>query len=193
MNEAFEIALLVLTCLVAVVLTAVRMPGTWIIVAAALLYGWLNDWQRMTPAWIIVLAGIAAVGEIVELIASFVSARRGGATRQAAWGGLIGGFLGMFLFSLPLPIIGTFIGAIIGCFVGAALTEVVIHNEIQRSARVGFFSAVGFVIGAVTKVALATAMTGITTIVVVWPRAVEQTPAPAELHVPAAVQPQTVP
>lgn len=170
MSEAAGIILLVLVCLAAVVATAVRLPGTWVIVAAAFVYGWLDGWERISVTWVLVLAGLAAVGELVELILSFLTARRAGATRQAAWGGLIGGFLGMFFLSVPLPLIGTFIGAILGCFAGAAITEIWIHNQIQRGARVGVFSAIGFAVGAAAKVGLALAMAGITTVVVVWPK-----------------------
>jgi hypothetical protein len=171
LGEAAEIAVLILICLVGVVCTAVRLPGTWLIVAAAAGYGWLNGWERMTVTWVLILAGIAAVGEAIELLASVVTARRAGATKQAAWGGLVGAILGMFFLSVPLPILGTFIGAVLGCFAGAALTEVFIHNQLGKGARVGFFSAVGFAIGAATKVGLAVAMAGITIIVVAWPRA----------------------
>jgi hypothetical protein len=173
MGEAAAIALLILVCLISVLATAFRLPGTWMIVVAALVYGWFDGWERISVTWILILAGLALLGEAIELLAAFVTARRAGATRQAAWGGLIGGILGMFLLSVPLPLLGTFIGAILGCFIGAAITEVVIHHGVQQSARVGFFSAIGFAIGAAAKVGLALAMAGITTIVVLWPQAAE--------------------
>jgi uncharacterized protein YqgC (DUF456 family) len=118
-----------------------------------------------------VLAGIALVGEAVELIASVITARRAGASKQAAWGGLIGGFVGMIVLSPPLPIIGTFLGAIFGCFLGAAVAEMWVRNHLTQGARVGYFAAMGFVIGAATKIGLALAMAGITIIRVLWPTA----------------------
>jgi uncharacterized protein YqgC (DUF456 family) len=169
--EAAGIVALIIVCLVAILLTVIRMPGTWLIVVAALIFAWLTGWERMPPAWIGLLAGIALLGEGVELLASVITARRAGATKQAAWGGLIGGFLGMLVLSPPLLIIGTFLGAILGCFLGAAVAEMWMRNHVRQGARVGFFSAVGFVIGAATKIGLAMAMAGITIIRVLWPTA----------------------
>lgn len=171
MAIAAGIAALILVCLISVLLTVFRLPGTWIIVIAALVFGWLTGWERMPLVWVGVLAGIAAVGEIVELIASVITARRAGGTKQAAWGGLLGGFAGMILLSPPLPIIGTFLGAILGCFLGAAAAEMWMRNHLGHGAKVGYFAAMGFVIGAVTKIGLAVAMAGITIIRVLWPPA----------------------
>ena len=96
-----------LMSLAGVLLTFLRLPGTWLIVAVGAGYGWLTDWQRISVGWVGLLAGIAILGELVELLASALIARGAGASRQASWGGMIGGIVGMFVFSLPLPIVGT--------------------------------------------------------------------------------------
>lgn len=149
--------------LVSVLLTAVRLPGTWLMAAVTAGYAWWTQWE-VIPLWVVlVLVGIASVGEVVEQLTSVFTARRAGASRQAAWGGLIGGFLGMIFLSflVPIPVIGTVIGALVGCFAGAMITELAVKPEIVASARVGAFSALGFVLGMVTKLALAMAMAGI--------------------------------
>ena len=171
MGEAAGIAVLIIICVVSVLLTVIRLPGTWLIVIAALVFGWLTGWERMPPVWVGVLAGMALVGEAIELVASVITARRAGGTRQAAWGGLIGGLVGMLVLSPPLPIIGTFLGAILGCFLGAAAAEMWMRNHLRQGARVGYFAAMGFVIGAATKIGLAMAMAGITTVRVILPSA----------------------
>ena len=163
MWEIITIAAMIVCCLLAVVLTAVRLPGTWLIVTVAIAYGWWADWQRVeiVIAWL--LLGLAVIGEALELLTSVLTAKRAGATRQAAWGGLAGGLLGMFFLSflVPVPVVGTMIGALVGCFAGAALAELWMRREIGQGAKVGFFSAIGFALGAAAKIAIALVMSGI--------------------------------
>jgi uncharacterized protein YqgC (DUF456 family) len=121
-------------------------------------YGWLTGWDRVRPWLIAVLLAAAVVGELVEFGMSMVSARSAGASRRAGWGALIGGIAGMFVFSLPLPFFGTMFGALAGCFVGALIAELTVRPEFYHGARVGTFSAIGFVVGLVSKIALAMIM-----------------------------------
>jgi uncharacterized protein YqgC (DUF456 family) len=165
------IAILLLVSLIGVILTAVRLPGTWLILIAAGVYGWTTEWQRVTVALLLILAGVAVVGELIELFASMVTAKKAGASRQAAWGALLGGFVGMFIFTIPVPIIGTIIGAILGCFCGALIGETMAQRKLSESTRVGYFSALGFVLGMAAKLAIALVMTVILTTSVVCSRA----------------------
>lgn len=147
-------------CAVGVVMTALHLPGTWLIVATALAYGWWTDWAELGVVTIAVLGGMAALGEAVEVLASVVTARRAGATSQAGWGALIGGFVGMLFLSflVPIPLIGTMVGALVGCFGGALLAELAMKKRLAHGAKVGVFAAIGFVLGTVTKLALAMVM-----------------------------------
>ncbi len=184
MTDIAAIVVLILLCLTGVVITVVRLPGTFLILLAAIGYSWWHEWERITLVWLLVLGGIALLGEVVDLLASLVTTRRAGGSRQAAWGGLIGAILGMIFLTVPMPLIGTFFGAIAGCFIGAAVAEILVHNRVGHGARVGIFSAIGFAIGAATKIGLAVAMAGLTIVVAVWPRSTtlkplaDQTPAP---------------
>lgn len=152
---------LTLACCIGILLTVFRLPGTWLIIAAAGIYQWLAVDEG--GGWIIlaILVGLAVIGEVGELLASVITSKKAGASRQAAWGGLIGGFVGMFLFSLPLPVIGTLAGAVIGCFVGALIVEWRVRGKLGQGAKVGVFSAIGFVLGAVFKLAVALMMAGL--------------------------------
>lgn len=169
-----------LACVIGVVMTVVRLPGTWLIVTVAVGLGWWSDWQRVALWIIAILVTAAVVGEVLELLSSVLMARRAGASRQAAWGGLIGGFLGMFLLSflVPIPLIGTMIGALLGCFLGATLTELSVRKKLGQGTKVGFFSALGFVMGTVTKMAIALVMSGLLLTATVFSG--RSAPAPAE-------------
>jgi len=163
MNEILVIGLLVLACLVGVAMTAIRLPGTWLIVASAAGYAWSEGWPRASLTLLGILTGIALLGEGIEILASVVTARRAGASRKAAWGGMLGGILGMIFLSflVPIPIVGTMIGALVGCFTGATLVEMYVRKDMFRGTKVGVFAAMGFVFGAVAKIVVALVMSGI--------------------------------
>lgn len=167
MMEILEITGLSAICFIAILLTALRLPGTWLIVAAGAGYGWWTHWEPIGLTVLLILTGIALFGELVETGMSVVTARRVGASRRAAWGGLIGGFVGMIVFSIPVPLIGTVIGALLGCFTGAMIGELTVDHRLDQGVKVGFFAAIGFVLGTVAKLALAMVMTGVLISVVV--------------------------
>lgn len=147
-------------CVLGVLLTAVRLPGTWLLVVTALAYAWWTAWQQFSLTMVCILGGIALIGEGIELVASVYAARRAGATRQAGWGAIIGGFLGMLFLSflVPIPLIGTMVGALVGCFAGALVAEMAMQKKLAHGAKVGVFAALGFVLGTATKLALAMVM-----------------------------------
>ena len=169
MGEIGTIVLVILGCALGVVLTAVRLPGVWLIVAGAGIWGWSDGWRQVTVMVFVALVVLAVIGEVVELAASVLTARKAGASRQAAWGGLVGGVLGMFFLSLPMPIIGTLIGAVLGCFIGAAAVELAKRKRLGHGAKVGVFAAIGYAVGTAAKVAIALLMSGVVLASVLWP------------------------
>ena len=163
MNDILLISLLILACLVGVAMTAIRLPGTWLIATSAVGYAWSEEWARASCTLVSFLIAFALFGEGVEFLASIVTARRAGASRKAAWGGMFGGILGMVFLSflVPIPIVGTMIGALAGCFVGATLVEMHVRRDMTHGAKVGVFAAMGFVFGAIAKVVVALVMSGV--------------------------------
>ena len=160
MSEWLWIAGLSLSGLFGTALTAVRLPGTWWILATAVGFLWWKDFPAGYGWPLGLLAAAAVIGEIVELISSLILTQRAGASRYAGWGGMLGGILGaIFLsFLVPIPIVGTVAGALVGCFLGAALVEFQARKRLGQGTRVGFFAALGFVLGMATKVAVAMGM-----------------------------------
>lgn len=158
----------VFMCLISLVMTALRLPGIWLIVATGVVYGWWSEWESVDLTILLILSGIALLGELVEFGMSVFTSRKAGASNRAAWGGLIGGLVGMILFSIPVPIIGTVIGALLGCFAGAMIGELTVKNQIGQGVKVGFFAAVGFVLGTVAKLAFAMIMSGILVGSIIW-------------------------
>jgi hypothetical protein len=153
-------SLLALSSVVGTSMTAVRLPGTWLILAAAIAYLWHAGWPAGTGTLLLVVGGAAVAGEILELLTSLVLARRVGASRYASWGGVAGGLLGAIFLSFVVPIfpIGTIVGALLGCFLGAAIAELAANQRLVHGTRVGLAAAIGFAVGMAAKVAVALAM-----------------------------------
>ena len=163
MSQTLTIICSVLWCGVGVVTTAVRLPGTWLIAIGGAAYGWSRGWPSGSAAWTLALVGAALIGEAVEVMMSVFTARRAGGSRQAAWGGMIGGIVGMLSLSflVPVPIVGTMIGALVGCFAGATIVELAVRKRLAQGTRVGLFAAMGFALGTAAKVAVALVMSGL--------------------------------
>lgn len=152
---------LLLLLLAGTVLAALQLPGTWLILAAAFGYDAYYHWQRLGWVWLVVLAVIAGIAEIIEILSSMLTARKAGASRRAAFGSLVGGFVGMLMFSIPVPVAGTIIGGLLGCFLGALLGEMTVRDDLVAGARVGLFAAVGRLLGLIAKTSAAMIMGGL--------------------------------
>lgn len=159
--DVMLIVVLVALCVTGLVMTALRLPGTWLILAVAVAYAWHGDWSEIGGGTLVALGGMALLAEAVEFFASVMTARRVGASRQAGWGGLIGGIVGMIFLSIPVPVIGTMVGAVAGCFLGAAVAELAVRKHVGQGARVGLLAALGMILGTATKMAIALAMCGL--------------------------------
>ncbi len=159
MDTAWLIGLIVAS-VCGVALTIVRLPGTWLVVLSAGVYSWHTDWSR--PGWGIlgVLIALAVLAEVLEFAASMVTARKAGASGRAMWCGVVGGFAGMLVFTIPLPLVGTIIGGALGCFLGALIGELTARKDLAQGARVGLFAAVGQVLGTMVKTMIALIMAG---------------------------------
>jgi uncharacterized protein YqgC (DUF456 family) len=146
---------LALAALLGVLLAALQLPGTWLILAAAIVYDWCYGWAKLGLGVLCIMAGLAVLGEIVEFAASYVCAGKAGGSRRASWGGVIGGLVGLFVFALPVPVLGAIVGGVIGSFVGAIVGEMTRRDDLGRSTRIGFGAALGHIAGMVAKLALA--------------------------------------
>lgn len=160
MVEWTLLILLVVVCFGGVVLSAIQLPGNWVLLAAAVGYDAYYHWERLGWKWLVVIGGLAVAGEAAELLASAVAASKAGASRRAGIGALVGGFAGMILFSIPVPILGTIAGGMAGCFLGALVAELTLHDDVVKGAKIGLFATIGRLFGLVAKLAATMAMAG---------------------------------
>jgi len=152
--------LMAVCTLAGVCLSALQLPGNWLVLAAAIGYDACNHWQPFGAKWLIALGVVALAGEAAEFLSSAVAAKRAGATRRAGLGALAGGLIGMLALSVPVPVIGTILGGMLGCFIGATVAEMTAHDDVSRGVKVGLFATIGRAFGMAAKLAATMAMAG---------------------------------
>ena len=144
-----------------IILTLLGLPGNLFILLVAVLYGWQDDFSRLTGMPLLVLAGLWFAGELLEFFAGIGGAKSERASWRgafAAFAGLItGGILGTFV----LPIIGTVIGALLA---GSAVGYYMEYRESKdktKARRVAWGVARGQLIGMAVKFVIAVGMSAI--------------------------------
>ena len=128
------------------------LPGTPLIVVAALVHGIAYDWVPMTPWRLALLAALSAAGYVLHYVAGGLGARRAGGSMWAVAGALVGGVIGIF-FGIPGLLLGPPLGAIGG--------ELMRGGDVAMSVRAGLAAFVGMVAGAMANFALAVVMIGL--------------------------------
>ncbi len=148
-------------CILAVI---IGLPGTWMLLGLALIVEIMDRWylpvaDRQTFNWWVLAACVllAALGELFELFAGMLGAKKAGSTRRGMFGSLIGGILGAVLgLSIPMPLVGPLIGALIGTFVGAVVGELsAAEKEIHQTLRPATGATIGRILGTLSKLPVA--------------------------------------
>ena len=121
--------------LIAVVL---GLPGTWLILGASALYGWLTGFAVITDRLLLGLLLLAIVAEILELSAGLWGARRYGGSKSAMLATLIGGALGAVVLTPMIFGFGTLVGALVGAFAGGFLLTYLEQRRMSKAMRLGW-------------------------------------------------------
>ena len=116
--------ILTFVALFSVLITIAGLPGTWIMLLAALLaqvFVGPEGQAEMFSWWTLGVAGVLCIlAEIAEGAAGGAGAAAAGASKRAVFGGIVGGIIGAIVgtFVIPIPSVGTILGGAIGA--GAA-------------------------------------------------------------------------
>jgi len=160
--------LLILVLLACWLLTLLALPGNWLMVVATSIYAWLTP--AKSPAalgWrtVVAILVLAALGEIVELVAGAMGVSKTGGSRRGAVmalvGSIVGGILGVFI-GVPIPLIGSVVAAVffagLGAMIGAVLGETWSGKSLGTSWRVGKAAFWGRLAGTLGKMLLGAVM-----------------------------------
>jgi len=142
--------LLILAGLAGTILPA--LPGVPMMLAGMLLSAWAGDFAHVGWPMLTGLAVLTGLSILADLVAGLLGAKRVGASPWALVGAAVGTVAGLF-FGL--------LGLLLGPFFGALVGELVAGGTLRRAAHVGVGAWLGFLIGAVLKVAIAFTMIGL--------------------------------
>lgn len=155
-----EVFLLLAALFVGLLMIPFGLPGLWVMVGAVLVYSSWGPPNQIGITTVVIVALLAAAGEVLEFILTGRVVKKYGGSRRAGWGAIIGSIVGAFM-GVPVPLIGSMIGAFLGAFVGAWVAEITNRAEWRTATRV----ATGALIG---RVAAVGGKVGIGCAVVVW-------------------------
>lgn len=128
------------------------LPGTVLVWAGIVLGAWIEDFQRVGTATLVVVTVLAALAWVLDYVAGLLGARKAGASRQALLGAAIGTVVGLFM---------GLVGVLFMPLVGAALGEYLARKDQTRAVRVGVATWLGIMLGLLAKVVLAFVMVGL--------------------------------
>ncbi len=157
MEEPVRTVALILTLLVMAIgligIVLPIIPGTVLIFLAALVYALVEGFQTIGWPTLVVLGILAFVATTADIWASSVGAKMGGASGWSVLFGLLGGLVGLVLFSLP--------GAIIGAIAGVLGTEIVRVGDWRHALKAGSGWMIGWILSTVLQLAIGLAMMAI--------------------------------
>ena len=154
------LALLVAALIAGLLMIPFGLPGLWVMAGAVVVYSYAGAPNPIGTTTVLVVAGLAVVGEVIEFVLAGRYARKYGGSRRAGWGAIIGSIVGAFV-GVPVPLIGSLVGAFVGAFAGAWAAEMTHRPELGAATRV----ATGALLGRIAAVA---AKVGIGCAVMVW-------------------------
>ena len=128
-----------------------QMPGNWIMLLFALLYGWFEGFAAIR-LWVLITGlCLFIVTEVLEWVSGYLGAKRFGgspwsgvfAIIGAVAGALIGAGFGYGLGAIP--------GTVMGAFLGALAVEVIRQRHAGKAVWAGLGAALGRAFGLSVK------------------------------------------
>ena len=129
------------------------LPGTPLILLAAVVYGLGFGFNRIGSGIYIALVGLTLLSLLVDYLTTSLGARSLGASKAGMIGAVLGALVGFVLGNLP--------GLLVGPFLGAFLAETLRGKGVEGSFKAGLGAAVGILGGMVVRFLLALAMIGL--------------------------------
>ena len=127
------------------------LPGVLLVFAGLLLAAWSEGFEYVGPVALMLMAFIAILSYVVDVVASALGAKKTGATPQAIWGAALGALFGVF-FGIP--------GILLGPFIGAMAVQYLQDRDMVQAGKVGIGAWIGMAVGTALKLALVFVLIG---------------------------------
>ncbi len=135
-------------------LVYVGLSGNFVLVALALIYALATGFRHIGWHLLVLLLGIAVVGEVLEYLIGILYVAKKGASKQGVGGAFVGGLIGAALGAPLVPIAGAVLGSFVGAFLGAILGEYWHQKRLEPSLRIGGHAFLGKLAAILVKHAL---------------------------------------
>ncbi len=119
------------------------LGGNFIIIAMALIHALITGFDPLTWKFLLVLLGLALLGEGIEFVVGTFYVAKQGATKSGVVGAFAGGLLLASIGNQAFPILGAVVGSFLGAFSGAVLGEYWRERNLEPSLRIGAHAFVG--------------------------------------------------
>ncbi len=129
------------------------IPSTPLIWLGVFIYAVFDGFKSIGWLLLLIFAVLAILSVILDYFGGVIGAKKYGATKWGLIGSIIGGIAGFFM--------GGIVGLIFGPFFGAVLLELIFDKDLKGAFKSGVGTLVGFIGGAVAKLAIGVIMIGI--------------------------------
>ena len=146
-----------LVFLVGLIIAALGLPGTFVILAGAIIYNLITWSWSISFEILAILFALALLAELIEFIFGLLGAK---IFKMSGWTtfGFIAGLLIGAIIGVPIPIIGSVIGMLVGGFLGAFIVSYIEKNNFKKSLKAGFGAFVTGIGSIVLKLVIAVIM-----------------------------------
>jgi len=129
------------------------IPSTPMIWLGVFIYAVCDGFESISWLLLLIFAVLTIISLVLDYLGGIIGAKKYGATKWGMIGSVIGGIGGFFM--------GGIIGLIFGPFFGAVLLELIFDKDITGAFKSGVGTLVGFLGGAIAKLAIGVIMIGI--------------------------------
>ena len=137
------------------------IPGGWIAFGAIAVYDVATGFTAVGWKWLVVMAVILVIGELIESFLGIVYVARKGASRWGVLGTFIGGIAGAIAGAFVIPFIGSIVFGLVGAFALAVAFEYIYYRSLDRALQTGFFAFIGKLTAMLVKMVLSLGNLGI--------------------------------
>ena len=129
-----------------IVLTALTLPGVWLVYVSVFLFAWKGGFEIITPNLLVILFILSVISTLLDNVVIALGAKKYGGSNWGVVGGILGGIVGLA--------VGGVVGMFLGPLLGAILFELIFANkDLNESMRAGWGSFVGIFFSVVLRVA----------------------------------------
>lgn len=127
------------------------LGGNFIIIAMALIHALVTGFDPLTWKFLLVLVGMALLGEGIEFVVGIFYVAKQGASKAGVIGAFAGGLFLASVGNQVFPVLGAVVGSFVGAFAGAVAGEYWRERKLEPSLRIGGHAFVGRLVAILIK------------------------------------------